>query len=155
MVDEALLIVKRGLALESVFEGKYRTRITLIDGVHYSEMSPTDLLNEVCMLYGSTKKGRIDTAKRLLGFWKKTPFAIIPHEVGAVPLVSSKRDDCVWLLNQPFKVVEIAKGRSLITLRNGVKIEVPCSKHTVVKQEKKLYTLLSKLKRIRDLYNTD
>ncbi len=152
MMKVSRLRIERALALEGVFDGKYRSKVTMIDGIYYSEMPPVDLLNEICMHFGATKKGRVDAAKSLLGFSKKTPFIIVPGKVAAVPLVSPDRDDCVWIFNHPFKTTEISKGKSLLTYRNGAKVEVPCSKYTLLKQENRIHTLLSKLEWMKRWY---
>lgn len=148
------LIIRQALAVEGVLEGEYQSKISMVDGFYLSKLPPIELLNQICMLYGSTKKGRIDTARSLLDFSYNTPFIIRTGEIGAVSLVSSSRKDCVWIFNHPlpFKVEDTSKGRSVLIYPNGVSIDVPCSAYTVSRQKTRLYALLGVMRDDNDSY---
>lgn len=154
---ESYLIDARALAVESVFIGSYKSKITTTHGIYFSKLTPQKLLNKACLHYFATKKGRIQAATILLNYDKKPPFLIAPNEIAVFPTASSKNPDCVWIFNQLFTVTEVAKKQSIVTFMDGTTIHVKASKHTILKQNQRLHTLLSTsrlMEREKQLYLT-
>ena len=154
MKCDSRFLTERALALEWVYDEVYQSKITLIEGVRFSKLSPIELLNNACLLYGSSKKGRIDAAKSSLALFKKSPF-MIQDEIGVLPTMSSAKRECSWIFNHRFEVEDSGKGRALVTFLNGATVIVNCSKQTLLKQELKLHTLISKnmfIRREKELY---
>ncbi|MBE1556634.1 competence protein ComK [Sporosarcina limicola] len=140
---DAYWIDLRALAIKFFFTNGFKSKIYTTHGIYYSELDPRDLLNSACLIYFSTKKGRIQAATILLEYSKKTPFLISPYEFGVFPTASSKNLDCVWIFNQPFSIYEVAKGISIVTFIDGTSIKVNASKNIILKQRQRLYTLMS------------
>lgn len=140
---DSYLLNERALALKSIFTGDYQSEIIATDGTYFSELTPQFLLNEACLRHCSTKKGRIQAAAVLLDFPRKTPFIIVPNEIGVFPTESPKNPGCIWIFNHRFTVKEIAKGLSIITFMNGMSITVPASEFTLLKQKHRLHALMS------------
>ena len=140
---DSYLIDTRTLALESIFTGDYKSKISTTHGIYYSKLTPAQLLNKACLRYFSTMKGRIQAASMLLNFVQKPPFLIAPNEMGVCPTASPENADCVWLFNHRFTIVEVAKGQSVVTFMEGTTVQVKASMHTILKQYQRLHTLLS------------
>lgn len=137
------LIDTRALALESVFTGDYKSKISTTHGIYFSKQTPAQLLNKACLRHFSTMKGRTQAASILLNYGQKPPFLIAPNEMGVCPTASPDNADCVWLFNHRFTVVEVAKGQSVVTFMEGTTVHVKASRHTILKQYERLHTLLS------------
>lgn len=140
---DSFLIDDEVLAIEPFFIGEMRSKITRIDGIYYSKESPISLLEKACLRYGSTTEGRVNAVKEKMSYMHKTPLIVIPFSVGAFPTVSSENLSCVWIFNHPFKVEELEKGKSAVTLLNGKTIIVPVSKHSLSNQQNKLHSALN------------
>lgn len=144
---ESYLLDEKVLSLEHYFLGKYKSKITRIDGVRLSKESPISLLEKACLRYGATMEGRIDAVKEKMEYMHRTPFIIIPFSVGAFPTISSESLFCAWIFNHPFVIEELEKGKSKVTLANGETIFVPVSKHSLLNQKKKLHSALDMFKK--------
>ncbi|WP_342508630.1 competence protein ComK [Sporosarcina sp. FSL K6-2383] len=155
---DSYLLDIRTLALESVFAGDFKSKISTTHGIYYSKLTPAQLLNKACLHYFSTMEGRIQAASALLNYVKKPPFIIAPNELGVYPTASPDNDDCVWFFNHRFTIVEVAKGQSIVTFMEGTSIHVKASKHTMLKQYLRLHSLLSvsdQIGRERQIYIID
>ncbi|WP_203245840.1 competence protein ComK [Sporosarcina beigongshangi] len=140
---DSYLLDTRALALESIFTGGFKSKISTTHGIYYSKLSPPQLLDKACLHYFSTMKGRMQAASILLNFVQKPPFIIAPNELGVYPTASPENADCVWLFNHRFTIAEVSKGRSIVTFMEGTSIHVKASRHTIVNQYQRLHTLLS------------
>ncbi|MDX1806639.1 MAG: competence protein ComK [Paenisporosarcina sp.] len=139
---DSILIDREALALESVFTGKYKSKITTYHGIYYSEMSVHELLNKACIRFASTMEGRMQATRIFMNYRSKTPVLIEPTEFGAFPTKSYRHAECVWLFNHHFVVEELEKGKSLVTFPDGFTITVHVSKNVLLKQQHRLhYTL--------------
>jgi competence protein ComK len=136
------------LAIEPVFIGEFQSKITTTYGEEFSKLTPYQLLDKACMRYLSTMTGRKQAASKLLNFQNKTPILIEPYAIAAFPTMSSSRLECVWIFNHRFTVRELGKGRSEITFYAGTSIIVNVSKHTLLKQQLRLHTLIDMYRKI-------
>lgn len=139
---DSYLLDDKALALQPVFIGKNKSKIIRMDGIYYSEECQISLLEKACLRHGSTKQGRIDAVKEKMNYMHRTPLMIIPYTVGAFPTVSSENLSCVWIFNHPFKIEELEKGKSRVTLLNEKEMIIPVSKHSLSSQKNKLYSAL-------------
>lgn len=152
---DSYLIDEHTLALKSVFNGEYFSKIITTHGIYLSKQTPKDLLNKACLRYGSTKKGRIQAATLLLEFSQKPPFIIGPNEIGVYPTESHKNLECIWIFNHRCTITEVAKKKSILTFMDGTSIQVPVSKHTITNQQQRLHTLMNIIRfmhREKELY---
>ena len=134
--------------LEPYFLNEYRSKLTTTNGVFYSILSPYELLDVTCIKYASTIEGRMKAVREMFDYDKKTPFVIIPYDVGAFPTMSDKSSDCVWIFNHRFSIKEVHKGVCQITFLNGFSAIVNCSKHILRNQQKRLHTSLDVYRQI-------
>ena len=145
---DSYLIDHCTLALESVFVGSNKSKITTTNGIYYSEMSPRELLDTACIRYASTMEGRKQAVRKLLNYPRKTPFLISPFDLGVFPTMSSKHLECVWIFNHRFVIDEYEKGKSIITFSEGTKIALQASRHILRKQQKRLHTVIDTFRTI-------
>ena len=134
--------ITQALAVENYFDGTHQSRIYTLAGIKLSKLTPLELIDKACMHYGSTVDGRRVSASKTLNYSHKTPIVIAPYSVGAFPTTSYKKDNCVWIFNHPFQVEQLADGTSFVKFDQGTTITVNASKHTLLKQQQRLHTLL-------------
>lgn len=146
---DSYLLDDKALALQPVFIGQNKSKIIRIDGIYFSEESQISLLEKACLRHGSTKQGRVDAVKEKMNYMHRTPLMIIPYTVGAFPTVSSENLSCVWIFNHPFKIEELEKGKSRVTLLNGEEMIIQVSKHSLTNQKNKLYAALHVFEKIQ------
>lgn len=138
---DSYLIDRHTLSLEAFFIGENKSKITTTKGIHYSKMSVHEILDKVCIRYGSSFQGRKEATKNLLKY-NKTPIVIKPNEIFAFPTKSIDHPECVWIFNHRFEVEEVEKGKSQLTFMNGTSIIVYVSKHVILKQQQRLHSTL-------------
>ncbi|MBO0602532.1 competence protein ComK [Sporosarcina sp. E16_3] len=134
--------IDHALVVEHFYDGIHQSRIYTTEGIKLSTLTPIELLDKACMRYASTLEGRRVSASKTLNYSNKTPIVIAPYNLGAFPTSSYKKDDCVWIFNHPFQVEQLSGGRSLVKFDQGTTITVNVSKHTLLKQQQRLHTLL-------------
>lgn len=134
--------ITQALAVENFYDGTHQSKIYTLAGVKLSKMTALELIDKACMHYSSTIEGRRIFASKTLNYSQRTPIVIAPYHVAAFPTESYKNDNCVWIFNHPFQVESLADGTSLVKFDQGTTIQVNVSKHTLLKQQQRLHTLL-------------
>jgi competence protein ComK len=82
-----------------------------------------------CEYYGSTYKGRLTAAKKMLNSSYKLPIIIEESEnIIFFPTKSSLLDDCCWINYNYIKKYEKLENRVKITFKNNDEINVDMSK---------------------------
>lgn len=143
MLADSFLIDHRTLAILPAYSTEFQSIIVTVHGVYHSKFSQLKLLESACIRNFSSLEGRRQASIQLLHYYQKTPFIVSPYDVGVFPTTSYEDPSCIWIFNQRFDVEEIEKRRCVLTFFNGTTIEVPVSKHTIMKQKQRLHTLLS------------
>ena len=142
MQCDLYLINQDTLALEPVFVSGFRSRIVTTHGVYHSKMSIKSFLDEACIRYASTFEGRIRAIRKLMKYTHKPPLLINPEEVGAVPTVSHKHAECVWLFNHHYQVKVLSHNMPEVMFSNGYSIQVNVSQHVLINQQQRLYSAM-------------
>lgn len=138
---DSYLIDRHALSLEAYFIGEHKSKITTTKGVYYSKMSVHEILDKVCIRYGSSFQGRKDATKKLMKY-NKSPIVIKPNEITAFPTKSIDHPECVWIFNHRFEVKEVEKGKSQLTFMDGTSIIVNVSNHVILKQQQRLHSTM-------------
>lgn len=146
--QDSYLLDEMALAIVPCFTEMGKSRIIRLDGTFYSWSTPEELLEEVCLRYGSTMNGRIDAVKKKLRFMHRTPLVLIPQSVGVAPTISSKDPTCLWLFNHAYSIRKVANQQSVITLLNDEELTVPVSKHSLTNQMNRLHSALHVIGRV-------
>ncbi|MBQ6538660.1 MAG: competence protein ComK [Bacilli bacterium] len=100
------------------------------------EETPFKIMEESCKYFGSTYKGRKDSAKKILGAEYKVPIIIEDYNnVIVFPTTSPTADDCAWISLKRVKSIEkIDTYNTRIIFDNGREIIVPTSYRSIENQ---------------------
>lgn len=93
------------------------------------------IMDESCQYYGSSYKGRLQAAKKILNCSYKLP--ILVEESSCLiffPIKSSLADDCCWINLNSIKNVEKDGNGTKITFQNGQSITFDVSKLSLENQ---------------------
>lgn len=98
--------------------------------------TPFKIMEESCKYFGSTYKGRKDSAKKILGAEYKVPIIIEDYNnVIVFPTTSPTSDDCAWISLKRVKNIEkIDTYNTRIIFDNGREIIVPTSYRSIENQ---------------------
>jgi competence protein ComK len=139
----SLLTDQRARILAPVFTGDNKSKIIRTDGIYYSEMTPRQLIEEACILNGSSKQGRRKAVSEVMNYYRRTPIIIVAYSVGAFPTKSASHPECIWIFNHHFHAEKLAKGKSQITFLDSMEYEINASIHTLLSQQQKLHSALN------------
>lgn len=101
----------------------------------YLNISTYELISANCLYYGSSLKGRIDSANYYLGSKYKCPILISEkNKIIMFPTSSSNNDNCIWFNYEGIKEYKVNDNNILVTLTNGKNINVKISKNSFSSQ---------------------
>ena len=100
------------------------------------EETPFQIMEESCKYFGSTYKGRKDSAKEILGAEYKIPIIIEDSSNLIIfPTTSPTSTDCAWIcLNRIKNIEKIDVYNTRIIFDNNREIIVPCSFRSIENQ---------------------
>lgn len=100
------------------------------------EETPFQIMEESCKYFGSTYKGRKESAKEILGAEYKIPIIIEDSSNLIVfPTTSPTSEDCYWLcLNRIKNIEKVDIYSTRIIFDNNREIIVPCSFRSIENQ---------------------
>ena len=100
------------------------------------EESPFQIMEESCRYFGSTYKGRKDSAKEILGAEYKIPIIIEDSSNLIIfPTTSPTSNDCAWIcLNRIKNIEKVDVYNTRIIFDNNREIIVPCSYRSIENQ---------------------
>ncbi|MGX1900473.1 competence protein ComK [Thermolongibacillus altinsuensis] len=118
------------------------------DGEYMVQMRPIDVIEQSCLYYGASLKGRKDGTKEIIGISHKAPLAIEPsNEIFFFPTISPSDPQCIWLSHLHIHHHEhAALGKTRVTFSNGHIIELNISHHSFVNQLHRTAQLRTKLR---------
>ncbi|WP_162785335.1 competence protein ComK [Bacillus sp. P14.5] len=133
------VITKSTIALLPAFHKTYRTELVLESGERImSTKSVRQLLDEACLVRGSSYDGRIKSVRNQLNYNRKTPLMICQHDhIFAFPTVSPSHYTCIWLFTHHIHTFTHEKGKTAVIFKNGLELEVPCSVAILIRQREK------------------
>ena len=100
------------------------------------EETPFKIMEESCKYFGSTYKGRKDSAKEILGAEYKIP-VVIEDSTNLIifPTTSPQAEDCAWIcLNRVKNIKKVDSFNTKITFDNDRELIVPCSYRSIENQ---------------------
>lgn len=100
------------------------------------DQTPFKIMEESCKYFGSTYKGRKDSARDILGAEYKVPIIVEDtNNLIVFPTTSPIADDCVWIFLKRVKnFTKIDACNTKIVFDNNKEIIVPCSYRTIENQ---------------------
>jgi len=115
--------------------GYEKTKIIELDNEYIVEKKAYHVMDDSCQYYGSTYKGRLNAAKKILDCSYKIPI-LVEESRGLIffPTKSSLEEDCCWINFNYIKRIEKHENGCLITFTNNKVIEVMISKLSIENQ---------------------
>lgn len=112
----------------------------------YYKLPPEKLIEKICLMYGSTRKGRQD-ASRQLGFIKNPPIIISENKkLVAIELPYEKyKGSSIWVFDLNFKIIKVDNKHCLIQIDSNNYFLVPLSKTSIERRRARAFQLLSNL----------
>ena len=106
------------------------------DERYFVNQTPFQIMEESCKYFGSTYRGRKESAREILGAEYKVPIIVEDSDNLIVfPTTSPKADDCVWISLKRVKSFEkIDSINTKIIFDNNKEIIVPTSYRTIENQ---------------------
>ena len=113
----------------------YQTLVKEMDNEYIIDKRAYEVMEDSCEYYGSTYKGRLAAAKKMLNSSYKIPIIIEESEnIIFFPSKSSFLEDCCWINYNFIKKYEKFENRVKITFKNNEEIEVDMSKLSLENQ---------------------
>ena len=106
------------------------------DDRYIIQQTPFRIMEESCKYFGSTYKGRKDSARDILGAEYKVPIIVEDtNNLIVFPTTSPIAEDCVWIsLKRVKEFSKIDAYNTKIIFDNNKEIIVPCSYRTIENQ---------------------
>lgn len=106
------------------------------DERYFVNQTPFQIMEESCKYFGSTYRGRKESAREILGAEYKVPVIVEDSDnLILFPTTSPKADDCVWISLKRVKSFEkIDSINTKIIFDNNKEIIVPTSYRTIENQ---------------------
>ncbi len=97
---------------------------------------PFQIMEDSCIYFGSSYKGRKEGSKAILGAEYKVPIIVEDtNNIIAFPTTSPYASDCCWIsLSRIYNIYKIDNFNTKIVFDNGEEIIVPCSFRSVENQ---------------------
>lgn len=113
----------------------YQTLIKEIDNEYVVDKRAYEIMEDSCEYYGSTYKGRLAAAKKMLNSSYKIPIIIEESEnLIFFPTKSSLLEDCCWINYNFIRKYEKDGKKVKITFKNNEQISVDMSKLSLENQ---------------------
>ncbi|TYS78477.1 hypothetical protein FZC80_12030 [Rossellomorea aquimaris] len=143
-VNKKDVVTKSTMALLPAFHEIYQTELVLESGERImSPKSVKQLLDEACLVRGSSYDGRIKSVRSQLHYDKKTPLMICQHDsIFAFPIMSPSHYTCTWLFTHHIHQFTNENGKTTVIFKNGFELEVPCSMAILIRQREKTLTAM-------------
>lgn len=97
---------------------------------------PFQIMEDSCIYFGSSYKGRKEGSKAILGAEYKVPIVVEDtSNLIAFPTTSPYASDCCWIsLKRVYNIYKVDNYNTKIVFDNGEEITVPCSFRSVENQ---------------------
>jgi competence protein ComK len=143
-------VTAKTMALLPIRHLTYQSIIYDWEGIFYSSKSVKQLLNEACLERGSSYKGRLEAARKLMKQYKKTPLIICPFEkIYAFPTKSPDAEHCMWIFPQHIENYNVNKQKEVeLEFKNACSLVINCSEYIYKNQKGKAADLLLRLSRV-------
>ncbi|RDW20574.1 competence protein ComK [Oceanobacillus chungangensis] len=126
----------------------YRTVVIEGNSEQYSKYKPEQIIDNSCLIHGSTLEGRRGAVKEILKSMSKLPVPIAPMKgIYMFPTASTKNKDCVWLAFSHIKEYFLHDNRTYIAFHDGTGIYVNVSLSTIDSQYKRTSQVIVQLNR--------
>jgi len=112
-----------------------KTKIIEVDSEYIIDKKAYKIMDDSCIFYGSTYKGRLNAAKNILNCSYKLPILIEESQnIVFFPTKSSLEEDCCWINFNYIKNVIKKDKRCIINFINNNQLELNISKLSIENQ---------------------
>ncbi|ASN04100.1 competence protein ComK [Virgibacillus necropolis] len=148
VMTSVFIITRATKAIVSKESSYYRSLILESKNERHSLHKPEQIIDNTCLLYGSTLEGRRTAAKDILKITSKIPVPVIPDKgVYMLPTSSTKNKERVWLAYHHIDFYEQRNDKTFVAFTDGSGLYVNASETTIDMQYKRASQLIVKLNR--------
>lgn len=130
-------ITDRTLAILPAHHIDYESVVLEIDGEYHIKKKPKEIIDQGCLVRGSSYDGRREAVIHLTGSKHKVPIPIDPYEpIYAFPTHSPQQFNCMWLFYLHITSISASpkSKETVIHFSNHRSITIPVSYYTIQKQ---------------------
>ena len=103
--------------------GQYGEPQTLVIKEHSESIldgHPIKLIEESCLYFGSSMRGRIEAARHILGPNRKTP-VLVDWQAQTIffPTTAKEKAECIWINFKQMKTVQKKSGKVQVEFQTG------------------------------------
>ncbi|MGX8177968.1 competence protein ComK [Exiguobacterium artemiae] len=112
------------------------------------EGHPIKLIEESCLYFGSSMRGRIEAARHILGPNRKTP-VLIDWKAQTIffPTTAKEKAECVWINFKQMKTVQKKGDTVQVEFQTGQRISTDASAYSIERQRIKTLELAYEMQR--------
>ncbi|GGJ91647.1 hypothetical protein GCM10007063_12820 [Lentibacillus kapialis] len=142
------IITERTQAILREDSSYYQSRILEESNERNSVHRPDQIINNTCILNGSTLKGRRDSMKGLLKLNSKVPVPVVPEKgVYMLPTCASKNKNNVWISFYQINDFEQCDNRTYVSFHDGTGLFVNVSESAFDMQYKRTGEIIARMNR--------
>jgi len=100
------------------------------------EQTPLEIMEDSCIYFGSTYKGRQESARAILGVDYKIPILVeASNSLIVFPTMSPYASECCWIsLNRVKSLTSVDKNNTIVNFDNGSKVLIHSSYRSLENQ---------------------
>ncbi|WP_217586432.1 competence protein ComK [Lentibacillus saliphilus] len=148
MAQYGYLISRNTKAILAHDSPYYKARIFEREEPENVIKSPQVILEENCIIYGSSLHGRRESVKKLLGLKYKVPIPVDPKkDVFFFPTAASRNKDCVWLAYYQIQNFREEGDRLKVQFLDGTCLLINVSLHAFSQQYLKTAQVITMMSR--------
>ncbi|BDH60718.1 hypothetical protein MTP04_08480 [Lysinibacillus sp. PLM2] len=133
-----LLKEKQIIALAPYYSGLYSSVIYTHQGTLYFEETVENLMDQFCMTFGSTLKGRIEASRKSLKYRKNPPILISEkYRIGAFQVPDIRKIDMTWIFDLQFDIKPIDSQMCELIFAGNLKLTIPLSEMAIIERRRK------------------
>lgn len=137
------LLDSRALAMRWARSNEGTTEIVTTHGIYYSNHTPVELLQTVCLQFLSTLEGQINGSKHFFQHVLLHPYRCSPN-LHVIQTSTCHNFECVWLFNENFTAMEShIKSHTLIDFGGDIQLIVPAPKRFIEQQRTLLHEFMN------------
>jgi len=108
------------------------TEIVALDRTYYSMQTSLKIIDQACVMYGSTYMGRADAMRAIFNIHYNPPIPIDPEQgLYAFATHSPHHEDCIWIITKNIIRIRHGNNYSMIYFKNNRSLRVDLSKRRI------------------------
>lgn len=141
-VQFANLSVDLPYAIVPFYDGIHLSKVYTSRGNFLSKLSVGELVDNYCMVFGSSLQGRIHATRKKLGFKKNPPILVTPLGHVGIQVPTICRKEIIWVLRLDFKIVKHDSQGCVLVFDDNFELHVPLGKSALDSKKARGYDVL-------------